>query len=916
MKKIVLVATMMLGALWGKAQNLSSYDYEVPGHTAVAPNGMPSVFYSTTNRDISTTTLDKNGNPVDRLIVSYDDNNVSLILSKVSIDGSTVLVTKNVDLSQDFSGLIVEQVQFLSNPRLDRKATGYFVYGTMNNQSVIFRFNLNLKLIGTHLLQDDKKNPKLMTCSQIIETSDNCALFVLNWNNQGTGEVSLLKLNSFGNVVFFNSVWAGNAGCEVQHTFPAGYQNCKGTSVIEAQGQYIVSASMQRFETGGAPNNVDFSTAHFLIHFNTNGSFVDYTQLKLNQNYVPPLCQNVSGITDYFNIRRIMKNEFNDKLYLIGDIGLNGSTGSNCDNYWSPFVCEYIPQLNSTSDQIRSLSGVANQLTVYNSQFQDGSLPTISHFIKSAQFTDNNRLFLMMGSAKWEYGGATPYGTYGGENDIYTMSVDLSSGNIVYENKTKSDFGRNWSEDERDFSNALFTNNKLYIFYPRVDNPANSFPSNPADDFKYGTFNVLGQNCQFEKSSDFGVFRFPSVQRFYSNELSICQINTIENTNYFETNVANVQPGASCTGCDNGTPSEVIVGSAYLCPNSTFTGFEPQTLTVAPFDPNHTYIWSDGTTTQNGSSYIVNQPGTYTLLISDDCGTIKEEQITIEQRYPASLDLSTENISYCGLTSLGIQIGFSVDPLFLLGSPAVYSYHWEDQNGNILAGQTGFSMYATVNAGATSTFTLVMTTDCGVFEKDYVVTNSTSVISKGLSSSPTPYILFSYGNPQVDVWRFSMVADNSGICPNSTYYWTITNYDANNQVLGTPWTTSTTAPVLNFNRAFSSNSIRRIEVTIDDVICQGSCELFDFAVYSFEPPVQRMKASPNPSTGIFNIELEGASRDAENEVKVYNLRGELVLQTTTFGTKFNIDITREVSGMYTIQVINQEGSFQEKLIKK
>jgi hypothetical protein len=82
-----------------------------------------------------------------------------------------------------------------------------------------------------------------------------------------------------------------------------------------------------------------------------------------------------------------------------------------------------------------------------------------------------------------------------------------------------------------------------------------------------------------------------------------------------------------------------------------------------------------------------------------------------------------------------------------------------------------------------------------------------------------------------------------------------------------------------------------------------SIEESEFAEYSIYP---------NPANSFVTI-----SAEVENaEILIYNIYGKLVLETEMNNTQLMIDIEGLESGMYIINIISQEGTYTEKLIKR
>jgi hypothetical protein len=89
---------------------------------------------------------------------------------------------------------------------------------------------------------------------------------------------------------------------------------------------------------------------------------------------------------------------------------------------------------------------------------------------------------------------------------------------------------------------------------------------------------------------------------------------------------------------------------------------------------------------------------------------------------------------------------------------------------------------------------------------------------------------------------------------------------------------------------------------------------FKFGPLSIEDnPMSAIMIYPNPSTGIFNIDLQGL----ENTVKmeVLNSRGQLIY-TNELNESYQLDLTAQPKGVYFIRLVNSTSVHLEKVIVK
>jgi len=74
--------------------------------------------------------------------------------------------------------------------------------------------------------------------------------------------------------------------------------------------------------------------------------------------------------------------------------------------------------------------------------------------------------------------------------------------------------------------------------------------------------------------------------------------------------------------------------------------------------------------------------------------------------------------------------------------------------------------------------------------------------------------------------------------------------------------------------------------------------------------VDKPKIHPNPSTGIFNLDLQ-----QQFSYQVFDLFGKLVHEGNSSGQSI-IDLTSQPSGVYLLKVNSEQGSFAQKLVKQ
>ena len=88
---------------------------------------------------------------------------------------------------------------------------------------------------------------------------------------------------------------------------------------------------------------------------------------------------------------------------------------------------------------------------------------------------------------------------------------------------------------------------------------------------------------------------------------------------------------------------------------------------------------------------------------------------------------------------------------------------------------------------------------------------------------------------------------------------------------------------------------------------------FDPGSVNTIPDVKQIvfKTFPNPTNGIFTIELEA---DKKYDVTVNNVLGQTVISTTTSGMNTTIDLSNFGKGVYTVELNNNSSAYVEKII--
>ena len=84
----------------------------------------------------------------------------------------------------------------------------------------------------------------------------------------------------------------------------------------------------------------------------------------------------------------------------------------------------------------------------------------------------------------------------------------------------------------------------------------------------------------------------------------------------------------------------------------------------------------------------------------------------------------------------------------------------------------------------------------------------------------------------------------------------------------------------------------------------------DFTVGQIEWEAESISISPNPSSGIFNLDIQQPFR-----YQVFDLFGKLAQEGNGLGQS-TIDLSSEPSGIYLFRVDSEKGSLTQKLVKQ
>jgi hypothetical protein len=78
-----------------------------------------------------------------------------------------------------------------------------------------------------------------------------------------------------------------------------------------------------------------------------------------------------------------------------------------------------------------------------------------------------------------------------------------------------------------------------------------------------------------------------------------------------------------------------------------------------------------------------------------------------------------------------------------------------------------------------------------------------------------------------------------------------------------------------------------------------------------------IRVFPNPTTGIFTLELPETSENTSATAEIYGMMGELVQQTTLLGERSHqFNLSNQPRGIYIVRVLQGDNLFMEKIIRQ
>ncbi len=361
-----------------------------------------------------------------------------------------------------------------------------------------------------------------------------------------------------------------------------------------------------------------------------------------------------------------------------------------------------------------------------------------------------------------------------------------------------------------------------------------------------------------------------------------------DGVNFLETNILNLAVGTytfyamdvnGCVGQSNnefevGGPDAIVI--TYDVSGISCNGNDDGAISFDATGGNGGLNFSfNGGAANDTTSYTELMPGDYTLLVTDLQGCEASETIAVDDISAVEASATVSGVSCTGETDGSVEViasggtslfeysadgaDFGSSPLFTELAPGVYTFYVQDSNG------CESSVEATVEEPAPVAVSGTITNDTGAGDGELDIT------ATGGDSDYT----YSWSGPD----NFSSASEDlTGIAAGE---YTVTVTDGN----GCSTTETFGVPV-------------------------GITE------WSFLSEVQ---VSPNPSNGIVNVTLNGATGEDVAFV-LYDAQGRNVWSQTTFNALGQVRVVADfqgvANGFYQLQMLSGESRHSVQLIKQ
>ena len=298
----------------------------------------------------------------------------------------------------------------------------------------------------------------------------------------------------------------------------------------------------------------------------------------------------------------------------------------------------------------------------------------------------------------------------------------------------------------------------------------------------------------------------------------------------------------------------------------------------------YTYEWSNGATTKDLSTVSA---GNYTVVVKD--GATCPAKATISLKEPARKMVVIPQVKQITCDNTTGAIDLKVE-----GGVAPYSYSWNTS-----------ATSSSVDGLQSGEYSVTVRDALGCEVTETVELKPYDLDVKLIAEKNTLYA----GEQKSTM----LSVEASGGKEGYTYKWSAADG---------------LADVSNGKAVVSPSSTTEYAVTVTDGLgCSAtasvSVRVVDMAASSKEPRVivssGRIRVTPNPSTGIFNVVLEGFD-PGKAEIRILDGNGKQVLdkqlEVVSQQQVVPFNLVRHARGLYFIQVIAGEKSYKEKIVIK
>ncbi|HXB14086.1 MAG TPA: T9SS type A sorting domain-containing protein, partial [Bacteroidia bacterium] len=381
--------------------------------------------------------------------------------------------------------------------------------------------------------------------------------------------------------------------------------------------------------------------------------------------------------------------------------------------------------------------------------------------------------------------------------------------------------------------------------------------------------------------------------------------------------LANTTANVSCNGGNNGSASSIVSG-----------GSSP-----------YTYLWSDGNS-QTTISATGLTTGSYTVTVSDFCGSTVTASVNITQPISLSVSVSiTSNVS-CNRGNNGSAISS------ISGGTTPYTYTWSNgpNSPDISSLSAGtYSLDVTDNNGCTGSASVIITQPSALNVSANNVLNvscnggNNGSASSSVSGGTAPYT-YSWSNSQnsPDISSLSAgtytlnISDNNGctgsasviITQPTAMSITADSTNDNGGCNGSAWAIlngGTLPYTYLWTGGGTTDTIQNqcagnycITITDASGCIDSACVTIN--IYTGTENVVSNPAGvviyPNPNNGQFIIQLSNSNKlSASSQLEIYNMIGEEIYsQFNIHNSAFNIDLTSRANGIYLYRVLSETGN--------